>query len=158
MFLHNTAAALRQPAQVLTQLQDLPEPERSRAEAAFQYLMSADSGYATWIREHRQQLAAGEVGALLPPTFLLRSFLEAALWPDLYWCRGVCDTTWSSSKYMSVKKSFIMKTCCSILDYADDFDLLHLHYDRQMLARFSGRARAAPFLAFKWVRASAFTQ
>ncbi|CAJ1366649.1 unnamed protein product, partial [Effrenium voratum] len=113
-----------------------------RAARAFRFLMANGGPYCKFIQEHRRALANGQGGGWLVSWKLLEKGLEAALWPDLYFTEVLLDTKWAgkNTQHASVKQSFLVKACSSVLDYSLRDDLLHWHYDRHILARFAGRA------------------
>lgn len=133
----------------------LSATEREGAEGAFQHLMEHNEPYRNAVTQHRDVLRRRLGGASLPAAFLLKPFLECALFPDLYWDASVADTGWAGAaeQHRSPKKSFLVKCTSPILDYSLDFELLHFQYDRAVLAKFLGRAQAAPQVALRWVLA-----
>ena len=114
--------------------------------AAYEWLMGdASSAYASFIGEHECWLRMMSTPARWPFRGLLRQFLENALWPDLYPHRSWCDTRWAGSEHhrRSPKASFLVKVTSSIVEYGSSMELLQFHYDRDILAKLTGKARAA---------------
>jgi hypothetical protein len=131
----------------------LSDRDRQYAEAAFGYLMgSASSAYASFVLEHRKHLRSTGVQNRLPMNFLLRRYLECALWPDLYpfksWCDSACSG--SEARMLSPKASFLLKVLSSVADYAESFEILQFQYDRSIFSVFTGRAVASKGLALKY--------
>ena len=123
-----------------------------RAGVAFAYLMSSEqSAYKDFVAEHRTWLR-GSSQVRLPFFFLLRRYIENALWPDLYPFKTWCDTLWAGSEYPrhSVKASFLVKVTSSVCDYAASWELLHFQYDRWILSKFTGRAAMAKHISLKY--------
>jgi hypothetical protein len=62
----------------------LPIESRLRCQHANDFLCQYSlSAYQDFIREHSAALRDGHAGTQLPPSFLLRPYLECAVWPDL---------------------------------------------------------------------------
>ena len=135
------------PVSVATKIEALDEPHKQKARTAYEYLMnSTRSSYKEIIHEHEAILQNGKAGQWLPHKVLLRKHIECVLWPNLYPTRSMCDTEFAGKgrgKHRSVKQSFLAKVTSPVYDYAMQYDLLQYHFDRHVLATFSGRATAA---------------
>ena len=135
------------PEDVTIKLNGLPHEERRVGLIAFDYLMNGcpSSAYSEFVREHRDAILNNKQHEFLSSGFLLKKFLECALWPHLYPTRNSCDTSCagSTSKYKSVKMAFLAKVCSPVQDYAVNFELLHFHYDRHVLSHFTGVGRSS---------------
>lgn len=133
----------------------LPDEDCLRATAAFEFLMANSPPYQRKVQEHRAALAEGKGGQRVSCWALLEPFLEASLWPDLYFSEAFCDSRWAgaASQHASAKQSFLVKVRSPVLDYSMQWDLLQWHYDRHILARFCGRSAAAPGIGLKWALA-----
>ena len=128
------------PADVLAKIDKLPPTSRRKARLLNEWLMeNPDSSYCTFVEEHRAAFREDTVSRALPFSFLLRPYIETALWPHLYPNNSLCDTNMSGRerKYKSVKQAFLAKVCSEVLDYALRYDLLQFHYDRHVLSHFS---------------------
>ena len=125
-------------------LRALPPEEHAVAMSAYEFLMaSGDSEYAAFVHQHDGVLLCD--GCLdVPRMFILKPYLENALFPDLYWCRSWCDSRWSAhpSGRRSCKASFLVKVFSPVLDYTTDKELLQWQYDRWVLSKFTGRWQA----------------
>ena len=127
---------------------DVADSASPRVLEAFAWLMEHCPVHASYIQEHREALRASRGGKWTSSWKLLQPGLEAALWPDLYWCEEYLDTKWAGKavQHASVKKSFFVKACSAVLDYGLRGDLAHWHYDRHILARFAGRGMSGSSL------------
>ena len=83
---------------VETSIRDLPEPSRSVAEKAYEYLTNCkESAYRRFVAKHAKFLAkhrgdADQRTRRRPLQFLESPGLENCLWPHLYWSECMCET------------------------------------------------------------------
>ena len=114
----------------------LQETEHKKA---YDFLMSnRDSAYKDYIVARDKALDEGSGNTLLSLIFLTETYLECALWADIYWSKNVCDSRWvehGASPHMS----FIAKLTCPIVDYGQRWDLLQFRYDRYLVSKYTGR-------------------
>ena len=111
----------------------------------YQYLLnSEDSCYSHFVLLCEQLLRNS---TLLSPFDLDKmKGIECALWPNLNpytdWCESMIS---GATMRQSTKISFYAKVYSEIPDYALQFDLLQLHYDRCMYQVISGAINTGNF-------------
>lgn len=158
----------RVPCQVRTRC------KRAKLQKAYDYLMNKktqeyESSYRDFIEKHKKFLRkhpnATELERRRPLQFLETVGLECALWPTLYWCTEMCETTERTTDIRrlqkhgeqavlnddeegtpgerhSVKRSFMRKVLGPVIGYSQDFELLQFVYDLCMWLRIGGGKNA----------------
>ena len=145
-------------------LSKLEEPLRTQGLRALSWLKRNSAPYCAWYDAHIGILTAGESLALWPNA-ILEPYLEAALWPHLYFttwlceshsrapadwtvpfgtCSGICQGHVKSS----MKDAFVQKLLSGVSDYGMHFDLLQLQFDRHILKTVRHRCGAATAAGF----------
>lgn len=128
---------------------------RKIVQAAYDFLMGQHGPYSAFVKEHELYLSdpigwttqhRQQTGqTLLAPWSIMEPYLEAALWPSLYWTSDMCDSachapvSWSrpftctqesmAGDHRSGKASFVAKVLSPTLDYMDRYDLLQWQFD-----------------------------
>lgn len=131
------------PASVKDRCKQLQPEEKRQCKNAWRWLMENNVGYRAWHESHVAHLETEEKHRL-PPSTLLESYVETAIWPHLYshhtWCESHLETSsgWSApfekghkvSNYASMKAAFVQKLTCEIIDFGARYDLLQFQFDR----------------------------
>ena len=147
--------------------------KRAKAQRAYDYLMTAEveSSYRDFVKKHNKFLQKHP----RPETV----GLECALWPSLYWCTEMCETTEratdsrrvaaalarnaalsedegeeeqpADSGRHSVKRSFMRKVLSPLIGYSQDFELLQFVYDLTLWSRVGGGKNACAGLPLRLV-------
>ena len=161
--------------------------KRAKVLAAYDYLMTdeAESSYKDFVKKHNKFLRkypdATDSDRRRPLQFIETVGLECAMWPSLYWCTEMCETTERAtdsrrvaaaavsagnaalsddeneeqaeegSGRHSVKRSFMRKVFSPIIGYGHDFELLQFVYDLTMWSRIGGGKSACAGLPLRLV-------
>ena len=159
--------------------------QREKAQAAYDYLMTeeSESSYRDFVKKHNRFLRkfpeATDADRRRPLQFIETVGLECALWPSLYWCTEMCETTERATdsrrlaaaaaagrnealsddedddqegrERHSIKRSFMRKVLSPIIGYGQDFELLQFVYDLTMWSRIGGGKNACAGLPLRLV-------
>ena len=119
--------------------------------AIFRWLVTSNACYLVGLQKHRDELQRSRGGELLGTWAILQPGIEAWLCPLLYHSADLCESIQAQGgHHMSAKRAFIYKCRCGVLDYQLHTVLLAFQYDRALVSRFVGRARAAPSVQLRW--------
>ena len=161
--------------------------KRAKVQRAYDYLMSheAESSYKDFVKKHdkflRNNPNATDSDCKRSLQFIETVGLECALWPSLYWCTEMCETTeratdsrrvaaaagaarnaafsdeedeehpGEGSGRHSIKRSFMRKVLSPIIGYGQDFELLQFIYDLTMWSRIGGGKNACAGMPLRLV-------
>ena len=161
--------------------------KRAKVQRAYDYLMSreAESSYKDFVKKHdkflRNNPNATDSDRKRPLQFIETVGLECALWPSLYWCTEMCETTeratdsrrvaaaagaarnaafsdeedeehpGEGSGRHSIKRSFMRKVLSPIIGYGQDFELLQFIYDLTMWSCIGGGKNACAGMPLRLV-------
>ena len=119
---------------------------RDRCMTAYHFLMNNDkSSYRMYVEKHKNLLSSCQKP--LKTDIFLWEGIECALWPTLYpltdWCESLLGGSLDRS---SCKISFLTKCLGPILDYSQNYNLLHFIFDKYMFKTITGAINTAKHL------------
>lgn len=138
------------PLSVRTRVQLLEGPARDRGITAYEWLLASSDVYRAWVRAHEAILESHSPVLKLWPNAITEPYIEAALWPTLYYLWEHCESRsyatddWCTpfqrqhgervcSAWTSAKHAFVRKLCSCVVDYSRYYDLLQFQFDRHLL-------------------------
>ena len=136
----------------------LTDDSRRAGIRAYKWLMRNNKSYLAYVQKLDVVLVANGTKTL-PPSALFESYLESALWPQLYpyhhWCESHTSAAedWTEpfqlrnnhkpTPYESVKAAFMQKVCSEVPDYGGCYPLIQFQFDRYILKLVLNRTETA---------------
>ena len=132
-------------------IQALPADLWPFGRAIYHMLVTTNGCYVAGLKKHREELQKSRGGAPLGTWAILERGIEAWLCPLLYHSSHLCESIQAQGgHHLSAKRAFVYKCYSGVLDYQRHLVLVAFQYDRALIARFVGRARAAPSVQLRW--------
>ena len=140
-------------------LHGLDGSARAKGLAAYQCLRQCSPLYNTWLEAMNKALQERTCKSMFPGA-IQEPYLEAALWPTLYYRKDLCESRcWANenwrgpfqggtstngvSNVTSAKEAFVSKLCGTLPDYGCRYDLLQFQFDRHMYRTVCAKAHIA---------------